>query len=240
MMKKISLLIVCMMLVTSFVGISSSLAKISNPQKTMVHEQNNTVITSVLTQDPAPLSAESAWWDTNWRYRREITIDHTKVAGNLVNFPVLVKTTMNVSKVQIDADDIVFTTNADIKLNHEIELFDSVSGELIAWVNVNSLSSTDDTILWMYYGNSSCSNQQNSEETWDGNYVAVWHFKETSGNNLADSTINHFNGTANDYAPVSDGYIGDARSFDANNGEVYVGTQEEFGGMPSYSIETYA
>jgi PKD repeat protein len=240
MTKKISLLIVCMMMVTSFVGISSSLSNASNQQKTIVHEHNNIVITSVQTQDSVPLLTESPWWDTNWRYRREITIDHTKVAGDLVNFPTLVKTTMNVGKVQNDGDDIVFTTNAGIKLNHEIELFDSVSGELIAWVNINSLSSTDDTILWMYYGNPSCDNQQNSEETWDSNYVAVWHFKETSGNNLADSTINHFTGTANGYTPVSDGYIGEARSFDVNNGEIYVGTQEQFGGMPSYTIETYA
>ena len=27
------------------------------------------------------------WWDLDWNYRKIITIDHTKVEGNLTNFP---------------------------------------------------------------------------------------------------------------------------------------------------------
>jgi PKD repeat protein len=147
---------------------------------------------------------------------------------------------MNASKVQNDGDDIVFTDNQGIKLNHEIESYDSDTGLLIAWVNITSLNSISDTVLWIYYSNPLCYSQQNKAGTWDSNYVAVWHFGETVGSIVSDSTINHFNATASSYTTVSDGFIGKARSFDAGNGEIDAGTHEEFGGMPSYSIETYA
>ncbi|MFA5101749.1 MAG: DUF2341 domain-containing protein, partial [Candidatus Thermoplasmatota archaeon] len=183
---------------------------------------------------------DSPWWNTNWTYRKQVIINHNQVAGNLVNFPVLVVTTMDTSKVQGDGDDIVFTDTSGTKLNHEIESYSSSTGQLIAWVNIVTLSSTEDTISWMYYGNSYCSNQQNKAGTWDSNYVAVWHFKEKIGNIVSDSTINHFNATANEYTTITDGFIGKARSFDNGDGAIYVGEHEEFGGMSSYSIETYA
>jgi len=40
------------------------------------------------------VSGVSSWWNNNWTYRIPITIDHKKVAGDLINFPVLVETTM--------------------------------------------------------------------------------------------------------------------------------------------------
>lgn len=183
------------MLVTSFVGFSSSLSKANNAQKTLVYESNNTVITSVRTRDPVPLPVNSSWWDLNWSYRREITIDHTKVAGDLINFPILVETTMDVSKVQPDGDDIVFTNSQGMKLNHEIELYDGSTGELVAWVNITSLSSTSDTTLWMYYGNPTCSNQQNKYGTWDSDYIAVFHMNGASYDAITDSTANKNNVT---------------------------------------------
>jgi PKD repeat protein len=222
-----------MILVTSFAGFSSVLSNASNPQK---NEQNYTV------QDPVPLPAESPWWDTNWSYRKQIIIDHTQVAGDITNFPILIHNTSLDFAVHAQpyGDDFVFTINDGIRLNHEIESYNTTTGELITWVNITSLSSSVDTILWMYYGNPSSDNQQDSEGTWDGNYVAVWHFGEIVGNIVSDSTKNHFNATANEYTTVSDGFIGKARSFNAGDGAVYVGAHEEFGGMPSYSIETYA
>lgn len=188
MRKIISSLIVCLMVATSFVGFSSSLSSAINPQKTLVHGQNDTVITSDKTHDPVPLPVNSSWWDANWTYSREITIDHTKVAGDLINFPVLVKTTLNISKVQTDGDDIVFTNSQGMKLSHEIELYNGSSGELVVWVNITSLSSTTDTTLWMYYDNPMCSNQQNKYGTWDSDYIAILHMNGTSSTAITDST----------------------------------------------------
>jgi len=61
----------------------------------------------------------------DWPYRKEITIDHTKIATNLTNFPVLINFSSDPDlaiKAQEDGDDIVFTSDdGSTKLDHEIE-----------------------------------------------------------------------------------------------------------------------
>jgi len=127
------------------------------------------------------------WWDYDWMYRKVLVIDHTMVAGDLFNFPVLVRLSSDTnlaSHAQVDGDDIIFIDTFGNKLNHEIELFNDDSGELIAWVNIPYLPSSIDTVLYLYYGNNLCNNQENVEDTWDSNFFAVHHFNEESGEHL--------------------------------------------------------
>ncbi|UCD14400.1 MAG: DUF2341 domain-containing protein, partial [Thermoplasmatales archaeon] len=137
----------------------------------------------------------STWWSSNWGYRKLITVNSSQVEADLINFPILVNVTDSdlASDAQDDGDDIAFVLYSDntTKLNHEIENFNGTTGELIAWVNVTSLSSSVDTMIWIYYNNSVCSSQENVPGTWDSNYVAVWHFHNDS---LNDSTSNGYNG----------------------------------------------
>ena len=118
----------------------------------------------------------------------------------------------NDSKCQNDGDDITFVLYSDntTQLNHEIERFNGSTGELIAWVNVTSLSSTTDTKIWMYYGNSTCSSQENVAGTWDSNYLAVYHFENDS---LTDSTSNNYNGANNNTLYNSSCKIGGGREY---------------------------
>ncbi|MBE3120784.1 MAG: DUF2341 domain-containing protein, partial [Thermoplasmata archaeon] len=136
------------------------------------------------------------WWNSGWRYRKEIAINHSKIVSNLINFPVLI--TIEDSDLRDDAqnsgDDIVFTDHSNHRLYHEIEMFNGSSGELVCWVNVPSLSNTEDTILYIYYGNPSCGNQQSPTSVWDSNYVMVQHLDELSGTHY-DSTSYGNNGT---------------------------------------------
>jgi len=141
-------------------------------------------------------SAPAPWWDTDWLYRREMLVDHEKVVGDLINFPLLINIPSDSNlkdHAQPDGDDIVFIDYSGTKLNHEIEQYDSNTGMLIAWVNVSSLSSTNNTILYLYYGNSDVSNQENIEQVWDADYVSVHHFQETSG--LHQDSTAHDNDT---------------------------------------------
>ena len=129
-------------------------------------------------------STASDWYDSNWSYRKEITIDNTKVDDDLTDFPILVSTTSAdlSSKAQSDGDDILFTSsNGTTKLSHEIERYSSSTGELIAWVKVPSLSSSTDTDLYMYYGNAGASNQEQATSVWSNNYRGVYHLSESSG-----------------------------------------------------------
>jgi len=139
--------------------------------------------------------AHGTWWDTNWLYRKMITIDHTKVTGDLTNFPVLINVSDVdlASKAQDDGDDLVFTNSSGGKLNHEIEYFNGATGHLVAWVSAN-LSASCDTTLFIYYGNPSAPNQQNPTAVWDSHYVMIQHLEETasgSGGTHYDSTVNN-------------------------------------------------
>src|SRR5574341_919689 len=88
----------------------------------------------------------SGSWYGTWTYRKRITIDRTKVAGAaaLSSFPVLysvtdanLRTVANGGGVgKNDGTDILFTAaDGATKLNHEIELYNPSTGQLVAWVN---------------------------------------------------------------------------------------------------------
>ncbi|MCK5260777.1 MAG: DUF2341 domain-containing protein [Thermoplasmatales archaeon] len=138
------------------------------------------------------------WWNTSWSSRKLITVNSSQVDSDLTNFPILISITDTDLRddAQDDGDDIAFILWSDnsTKLNHEIELFNGTSGNLVAWVNVTSLSSSSDTKIWMYYNNSACSSQENVDGTWDSNYVGVYHLNESLGNRN-DSTSNNHHGT---------------------------------------------
>jgi len=91
--------------------------------------------------DPPILDSDDPWWNSDWLYRKRITINHTNVDDDLTDFPVLV---VNLDDsdlaihAQLDGDDIVFVNKSGVKLAHEIEYYDS--GDLVCWVNVISLS----------------------------------------------------------------------------------------------------
>ncbi|RDE12436.1 MAG: hypothetical protein C4K49_10165, partial [Candidatus Thorarchaeota archaeon] len=154
-----------------------------------------------------------------FKYKKTITVDHTKVAADLTNFPLLVSLYDRDLRtdVQSDGDDIVFKIGNQL-LSHEIELFDqaynSTHARLVAWVRVPFLSSASDTEITMYYGNSALGSQQNRAGVWDSRYFGVWHLGETSGNVL-DSTSYGTQGTpAGGIVRGATGAIGRASDFD--------------------------
>jgi hypothetical protein len=173
--------------------------------------------------DSPPASFEyrdNNWWNSGWSYRKLITINSSQVEVDLMNFPVLVYNASDsdlASRAQDDGDDIAFVLYSDnsTQLNHEIELFNGTTGEIVAWVNITSLSSTVDTKIWMYYNNSGASSQENMTGVWDDNYVGVWHFKEGSGSLVNDSTAYGNYGTLSQTDHwVTTGKIANAYDFD--------------------------
>lgn len=162
------------------------------------------------------------WWNPQWHYRKEITINHAKINGDLNDFPVLINIIdTNLSlKAQPDGNDIVFTSKTGTILNYEIESYDSSTGNLITWVKIPFLSSTQDTIIYIYYGNQNYSDQQNSEGTWDTHFLAVHHLEETAGI-VIDSTNHHNNGTT--YGSLNQnvtGKVDGADNFDGTDDKI--------------------
>lgn len=150
--------------------------------------------------------AEAAFGN-GYNYRRSITINESQVTGpsNFTNFPVLIsfadstfRTTGNGGNVtDAQGDDIIFTSDADgsVPLDYERERYNATTGEITAWVEVPTLNAGTNTVIYMFYGNSSVSaSQENITGTWDANYKGVWHLHETSGSHL-DSTSNNNDST---------------------------------------------
>ncbi len=164
------------------------------------------------------VSSGADWWNCNWSYCKKITIDHTKVGSDQTNFPVLIYESADVdlaTNAQSDGGDIAFVDHYNTtQYKHEIEEYNSSTGELTAWVKVSSLSSTLDTILYMYYGNPTCTNQQNISETWDSNFKMVQHLNQTS---IFDSTSNDNDGTNNGATANTSSKIDGGYDFDGSD-----------------------
>ena len=186
--------------------------------------------------------ATTIWWDHNWDSRKKLTIHSDNVDTTLTGFPLLVDVTdlQLVSDDQPDGHDIVFTDEIGSKLSHEIESYDSETGHLIAWVNVPSLSSTEDTILYIYFGNDEAANQEDAEGTWDGNYVMVHHLNETAGIHQ-DSTLNDNDGTPSVTIQGSaPGQVDGADNFDGTNDYVDCGNHTSLDITGPLTVEAWA
>ncbi|MBY0369793.1 DUF2341 domain-containing protein [bacterium] len=182
-----------------------------------------------------------AWYPGGWCYRQKITVPHSQVGATLTDFPVLVKTTDTsnalFANAQADGDDILFSLESDAttKLAHEIENYSS-SGELEAWVKIPSLSSTTDTVFYMYYGKADATNQQDGTDVWDSGYQGVWHLQQsvTNGvNGLLDSTSN-----ANHGAPAN--YLSDGTSTTAYSAKIYKGVLQSRTGDEGITVSPAA
>jgi len=159
-------------------------------------------------------SNNDSWYDTNWSNRRTLTINSENVGSTLTNFPVLINLQDGdlINKVQPNGNDIFFTTLEGTKLAHEIEGQEISNGHITLWINVPSISSSENTILYMYYNNPNATLQENREETWNSSYKAVYHLKD----NLHESTSNNDDGV-NFGTTSTELKIGKGQYFDGND-----------------------
>jgi uncharacterized repeat protein (TIGR01451 family)/uncharacterized repeat protein (TIGR02059 family) len=148
-------------------------------------------------------------------FYKPITLNGAQIQGNHTNFPVLISITDPdlAANARSDGFDIVFTTSATSTtiLDHQVESYNSSTGQLTAWVKVPSLPDAGTTI-YMFYGNSTVSSSQSSANTWSNQFRLVYHM----GGNFNDASPNANNGTNNGTVSTT-GKIGNARTFDGNN-----------------------
>ncbi|MBI4697336.1 MAG: DUF2341 domain-containing protein, partial [Nitrospirae bacterium] len=190
------------------------------------------------------------WYSSSWSFRKKLTIQSSKVPGDLSYFPVLVSITLDTSKVQSDGDDILFTTSdGTTKLDHEIESYNSGTGALLAWVEVTSVSSSSNTDIYIYYGNSGAGNQQNVSGTWDEGgssyYKGVWHLKEDpsgSAPQMTDSTSGSNNGTSNGSMTSGDqvaGQVNGSLDFDGSDDYIDAGSSSNIKPATALTVEAW-
>ena len=175
------------------------------------------------------------WYDSNWLYRKKITIDSSQVTADQTDFPVLISFTdaQVGANSRADGFDLLFTdTDGITKLDYEIETYTTPAGTLVAWVRIPLLTSATDKVIYLYYGNSGASDQQNPPGVWNANYVGVWHLKEdpsAGAPQVKDSTSNAKHGTSAGAMTPADqtaGVINGSLDFDIND-NVNMGNQPE-------------
>lgn len=157
-------------------------------------------------------------------FKKSITISNSMVSGSsdLTDFPMLISftdaelaSTGNGGNVESsNGYDIRFTYQDDVSfLDHEIEYYDETTGEYVAWVRIPTLSATENTILEMYYGNSSVTTDPSTTGVWV-DYHVVFHMADND-----DSSPNGYNGTiqAGSTDIEADAIAGRSQFFDGND-----------------------
>jgi gliding motility-associated-like protein len=143
-----------------------------------------------------------------------LTIQSAQVQGpgNHADFPVLINHT-DADLRSVGNGGMVEVTNGwDIKfsaadgitpLEHQLEKWDSVTGQIVAWVKVPSVSSSLNTDIRIYYGNTAVASDPSVSTTWDANFVGVWHLNvdEKDGSANANNLTN--NSTTNDNTGIA-------------------------------------
>ena len=152
-------------------------------------------ICSLLFHLPSDFEANATadWYNDSWEYRKKITTSlNTVISSDLTDFPYLVSFTDSdfTKTTESDGSDIIFTaSDGTTELAYEIERFDQTTGEVIAWVKIPTVSSSETTDIYIYYKGTASSS---SSSVWDSNYKLVYHLNQSS------------TGTVDEFTDVSD------------------------------------
>ncbi|MGH8819458.1 MAG: DUF2341 domain-containing protein, partial [Achromobacter pestifer] len=165
-------------------------------------------------------SAANAWWQPDWQYRKQITVDSTAqgmpLGGSAGRTPLLVRLhtgNFTFDGINEKGADIRFVAADDqTVLNHQLEAFDPLLGMALVWVDVPEVADGQRQDIWMYYGNQKAPASANGQLTFDPNYTLVYHFDGAAGAPPRDTTAYSNHGQTPTGAAV-DGVIGRAAQF---------------------------
>jgi hypothetical protein len=184
-------------------------------------------------------------------FGKQISINAAQVMGGspLANFPVMIRfmgasadlnlrTVANGGHVgNINGYDIIFTSDqAGLTiLNHQIESYNPVTGEYVAWVRIPSLSNSVNTNIYMYYGNCGISINPSTTSVWNSDFDAVYRLH----NDFNDATVNARTGTNTGSTDLSPALIADGQTFGMND-YVQIPSSSISLGQGTISIWSYA
>jgi len=129
----------------------------------------------------------------------QVTIDHTKVAGDLTDYPAY----LDLSLFGDDFWDYVSNGGGDIRI-YSADKSSEYAREIVScntttktgevYTKLPNVSSSVDTVFYVVYGDSSMTDYARtdtygSDNVW-GDYEGIWHLKEGTGTVIADSSPN--------------------------------------------------
>jgi len=129
-----------------------------------------------------------AWWNEEWSFRKELTLDTTaegaQVPAGLAEVPVLVRLHSGnfgyFLDLQESGADLRFVAGDDTTpLKYHIERLDSINELGFVWVKLSELPASGTSKVWMYYGNPQAPPGGEPEGSFDTNTALVYHFSES-------------------------------------------------------------
>jgi hypothetical protein len=151
-----------------------------------------------------------------WKWKVKLTIDYTKVSSDQVNFPVPLVWSGAAGSSNIPSDALITggakaakSDGGDIRFSSDVNGQNELAFEIVQWtqnaaaasaraeihVKILSLSSSVNTVLYMFWGNSAASgyavgDTYGRNAAWSNSYIWVSHCNESSGSSMVDSSGN--------------------------------------------------
>ena len=178
--------------------------------------KNNTVVSGDTT-----LIFDYALWKDTLRLYLNTTASGAGVAGDVTNFPALVRLTsknFDFSRALPGGNDVRFAKPDGAPLAFEIERWDAAAQTAEIWVRIDTVYGNDSTqSITMYWGNPDAFGTSNSTAVFDTavGFAGVWHMGE-NGDSVSDATADAFHG-ANSGSAMAAGIIGNSRKFADGN-----------------------
>ena len=131
---------------------------------------------------PFFVHADTPWFDTDWQYRNKITTVPAQTVGTTTGYIVYVDLADLPASffdgVDPDGNDLVVTAGDGVtKLKRDLVLLNATSSTGELHVKLPQISSATGTELYLYYGNPSATEVNESGAVWQ-DYRAVWHLGE--------------------------------------------------------------
>jgi biopolymer transport protein ExbB len=132
-----------------------------------------------------------AWWNNDWEFRKEITLDLSPAGADIpgapADVPVLIRLSLAnfqyFNDAKADGSDLRFIAGDDkTPLKHHVERFDAQAQIAFVWVRVPRLTGGANTDkIFLYYGSKKATNGADAAGTYDANQVLVYHFGPAAG-----------------------------------------------------------
>jgi len=168
-------------------------------------------------------SAQADWWNDSWAYKKKISLDKVALqqAGISTDSNSLALVRLHTGNFSYFLDvadagkDIRFIANDDkTPLKFTIERFDPINEMALIWVKLpDNLAIAEQPDIWMYYGNATVVDGQDSAALYSTENVLSYHFSSEAVVDVTAYANNPIEATA---TTSSGGVIADAAQF---NGE---------------------
>jgi biopolymer transport protein ExbB len=162
-----------------------------------------------------------AWWNAEWTFRKEITVDVAAagVTGVAMDTPVLVRLSPAnfpfFGDARPDGADLRAIAGDDqTPLSFHVEKFDPVLQMALVWVRLPKLPPDGNAKFYLYYGNPEAQSAGDPAQSYDAAQSLVYHF--ATGNAPFDSTGYRSEATAPAGTPTPNALIGGGLTFDGS------------------------